>query len=138
MSNRAMEFHDSRFDGVEKEGTNLALRFSAAYIHESEGEPGVDAGSGWVQELRLVISDALQTGEIVDVPCDLCDGSVWLDDQRLENVIPIPLDYRGCVELRLEQTNVLTITGKSLRVELCGEPKYVEEFPGSGSISDNA
>jgi hypothetical protein len=130
MSNRAMEFHDSTFDGIEREGANLSLRFSAAYIHESEGEPGVDAGSGWIQELRFIISDASQIGEIVDLPCDLSNGSVCLDDRRLENVIPIPLDYRGRVELRLNQTNGLTITGTSLRVELRGEPKYLEEFSG--------
>lgn len=125
-----MEFHDSTFNGVERDGANLVLRFSAAYIHKSEGEPGVDAGSGWVQKLRLHISDASQTGEIVHFPCNLWDGSVRLDDKRLENVIPIPLDYRGRVEIRLEETTALTITGTSLRVELCGEPKFVDEFPG--------
>ncbi len=125
-----MEFHDSTFDGVERDGNNLALRFSAAYIHQSEGKPGVDAGSGWVQELRFHVSDASQTGVIVDLPCDLWGGSVSLDDKRLENVIPLPLDYRGRVEIRLEQTTGLTITGTGLRVEVCGKPKYVEEFPG--------
>lgn len=108
----------------------MALRFSAAYIHNSEGEPGVDAGSGWVQELRLHISDALQIGEIIDLPCDLWRGSICLGEKRLENVIPIPLDYRGRVEVKLKQTNEMTITGSSLRVELCGEPKYLDEFPG--------
>jgi hypothetical protein len=39
MTNRAIEFHDSTFDGVEREGGDVALRFSAAYIHQSEGEP---------------------------------------------------------------------------------------------------
>src|SRR5262249_16477004 len=128
MLNRAMEFHDSTFDGVERHGANLILRFSAAYIHESEGEPGVDAGSGWAQELRLHISDASLTGEIADLPCDLWNGSICLGDKQLENVIPIPLDYQGPIEVKLEQTNALTITGTSLRVEICGEPKYVDEF----------
>ena len=38
---------DSTVDGVE-EWANLALRFSAAYIHESEGKPDVDVGARWV------------------------------------------------------------------------------------------
>lgn len=125
-----MEFHDSTFDGIERNEADLTLRFSAAYIHESEGEPGVDAGAGWIQQLRLHIADASQTGEIVNLPCDLWDGSVCLGGKKLENTLPIPLDYRGSVEVRLEQKTGLTITGTRLRVELCGDPKYVEEFPG--------
>ena len=129
MPNRAMEFHDSTFDGVEREGAGLALRFSAAYIHQSEGKPGVDAGSGWVQELRLHISDASLSGEILDLPCDLWDGSIQLDDKRFDNCVPIPLDYRGRIEVNLERDGKLTVIGSRLRVEVLGQPKYVEEFP---------
>jgi len=46
-------FHDSTFDGVERDPANLVFRFSVAYIHESEGEPGVDAGLRLLQERRL-------------------------------------------------------------------------------------
>ena len=130
MPNRAIEFHDSRFDGVEREGADLALRFSAGYIHQSEGKPGVDAGSSWVQGLRLLISDASLSGEILGLPCDLWDGSVSLDDQPFDNCVPIPLDYRGRVEVNLEQDGKLTVIGTRLQVELLGQPKYVEEFPG--------
>jgi len=130
MANRAMEFHDSTFDGVEREGTELALRFSAAYIHESEGKPGLDAGSGWIQELRLHISDASLSGEIHDLPCNLWDGAISLGDERFDNSVPIPLDYRGRVEVNLEQDGKLTVVGSRLRVELLGEPKYVEQYPG--------
>lgn len=130
MPNRAIEFHDSTFSGIEREGADFALRFSAAYIHQSEGEPGVDAGSGWVQEVRLHISDASLSGEILGLPCDLWNGSISLDDKRFDNCVPIPLDYRGRVEVNLEQDGKLTIIGTSLRVELLGQPKYVEEFPG--------
>ena len=130
MPNCAIEFHDSTFNGVEREGTDLSLRFSAAYIHQSEGKPGVDAGSGWVQELRLHISAASLSGEILDLPCDLCDGSISLGDERFNNCVPIPLDYRGRIEVHLEQEGKLTVVGTGLQVELLGQPKYVEEFPG--------
>ena len=39
MPNRAIEFHDSTFDGLEREEANVTLRFSAAYIHEFNGKP---------------------------------------------------------------------------------------------------
>jgi len=130
MPNRAMEFHDSTFDGLHWRGTDLTLTFSAACIHQSEGKPGVDAGSGWVQEVRLHISDATLTGEILDLPCDLYDGSISLDDDRFDNCVPIPLDYRGRIEVILEQESRVNAVGTRLLVELVGEPKYVEKFPG--------
>src|SRR4029077_7988080 len=92
MSNRAIEFHDSTFDGLEKDRTNVTLRFSAAYIHESNGKPGLDAGSGWIQEARLHIAGASLSGEIPELPRDLWDGSIRLGDE-LYQMTPIPLAH---------------------------------------------
>lgn len=50
-----MEFHDSTFEGLDRDGADLTQRFSAAYIYESEGEPGLDAVrmvSGGLTSLR--------------------------------------------------------------------------------------
>lgn len=78
MPNRAIELHDSTFDGVRKDGTDLTLRFSAAYTHQSGGKPGVDAGSGWVQEAILHVRGGSVNGEIENLPCDLWDGDLRL------------------------------------------------------------
>jgi hypothetical protein len=78
MPNRAIEFHDSTFDSLERDGANVTLRFSEAYIHESNGEPGMAAGSGWVQEVRIHIGGASLSGEIPELPCDLWDGNIRL------------------------------------------------------------
>jgi hypothetical protein len=51
MPNRAIEFHDSTLDSVQEDGTNLILRFSAAYIHVFDGKSGSDLVSGWNQDL---------------------------------------------------------------------------------------
>ena len=136
MSNRAIEFHDSTFDSLERDGKSVILRFAAAYIHESEGEPGRDAGSGWVQAIRLHVIDASLTGEIVELPCDLWDGDISLGGELFE-MLPIPLDYEGPVEVNLRQDGQLKIVGTHVRLELVGEPKYVEEFPGSSHGNDN-
>ena len=130
MPNLAMEFHDSTFAGVEQNGSDLMLLFSAAYIHKSEGEPGVDAGSGWAQEVHFHISHASVSGEILDLPCDLQDGFICVGDKVFRDLIPVPIQYEGRIDVELEEGGKFRITGTSLRVELCGEPKYVEEFPG--------
>ena len=130
MKNRAIEIHDSTLDAVSVHDGQAVLRFSSVYIHESAGTPGVDAGSGWVQEALLRIGDADFKRSFSKVPADLLDGYIMLGAAILNNEIPIPLNHKGIVELRLESWNdeVVLITGSGADLELIGEPKYVEEF----------
>jgi len=46
-------------------------------------------------------------------------------------MIPIPLDHYGAVEINLEQNGKITVVGTDARLELVGEPTFIEEFPGS-------
>jgi hypothetical protein len=128
--NRAVEIHDSTLDAISFRDGTAVLSFSCVYIHESIGVPGVNAGSGWVQEVRLRISEAAVTRSLSEFPAELVDGLIKLGDSILRNEIPIPLKHKGTFELRLESSNgeVLLITGRSADLELIGEPKYVEEF----------
>jgi hypothetical protein len=70
MPNRAIEFHDSTFDGVSHDGADLTLRFSAAYIHQSVAS----RAWVWVQDALVHVRGGLVEGEIQDLPCDLWDG----------------------------------------------------------------
>jgi hypothetical protein len=130
MKNRAIEIHDSALDAISVRDGEAMLHFPCVYIHESTGTPGVDAGSGWVQEALLRISDAAVTRSFSKFPADLLDGHIMLGDAVLKNVIPIPLSHKGIVELRLESWNneAVLITGSCAELELIGDPKYVEEF----------
>ena len=128
-----MEFHDSTFDGLDRDGANLTLRFSAAYIHESEGEPGLDAGIGWFQEVRLHFANA-SSGSMSELPCYLWDGQISLAGESLQ-MVPIPLEHSGKVDLKLIENGQVDgqveVTGTHVRLELCGEPKHLEKFPGA-------
>ncbi len=128
-----MEFHDSTFDGLERDGSNLTLRFSAAYIHESEGEPGLDAGISWIQEVRLHFRNASTRGSMSELPCYLWDGQISLAGESLQ-MVPVPLEYSGTVELKLVENGQVDaqveVAGTHVRMELSGEPTHVEKFPG--------
>jgi len=128
--NRAIEIHDSTLDAISVRDGTAVVHFPCVYIHESMGTPGVDSGSGWVQEALLRIRDAAITRSFSKLPAELLDGHIKLGDEVLRNEIPIPLSHKGIVELRLESWNdeVVLITGSSAELELIGEPKYVEEF----------
>jgi hypothetical protein len=92
---------DSTFDGFDQDGASLTLRFSAAYIHESDGKPGLDAGVDWIQEVRLHFENASITGAMSKLPCFLWDGQLSLADESIQ-MIPVPLEYTGKVKLKLD------------------------------------
>ncbi|MFZ0816393.1 MAG: hypothetical protein WAM78_12795 [Candidatus Sulfotelmatobacter sp.] len=46
-----------------------------------------------------------------------------------ENLIPIPLEVDGNIELKIEcWGDVISVRGSSIQLELIGEPQYIEEF----------
>jgi hypothetical protein len=67
----------------------------------------------------------------------LGDGSLTLDGSVSDNLIPIPLDVQGTIELTLEcWGEIVRVHGTSAKLELIGTAKYVEEFhPNDGQAS---
>jgi hypothetical protein len=129
--NTTIEIHDSRVaEIVERDGT-VVVHFKPAYLHKSEGRPAFDSGTGWVQEVRLIFSEASVSGDFPDWPCDIMDGEIILGGERHRNLIPVPLEVAKLTELRLvcDDFHTVTVTGRGVRLELVGEPRYVEDFP---------
>ena len=132
MPNRAIEIHDSVLAAVSFSQGEAKLHFSSVYIHQSEGVPSRDTGSGWVQEAILRTHDAKMEGAFSEFPVDLADGQTQMRENILDNEIPVPLRHKGAFELRLqamwqEQVSV-SFTGSGAELELLGEPEYLEEF----------
>lgn len=132
MPNRAIEIHDSVLAELSFVKADVELHFSSVYIHESNGVPLRDAGSGWVQKAVLHILNARVKGVFSEFPVHLSDGQVVMGQNILDNEIPLPLNHKGAFELQLvawrREKEVLTITGSGAELRLLGEPRYVEEF----------
>jgi hypothetical protein len=128
--NISIELYDSIVAGIMKRADEVVVHFLPAYLHKSEGRPGIDPGTGWVQEARLIFMDALIGGTFPDLPCSVMDGELVVGAERHENEIPVPLMVATPTELRLvfDSMHTGTITGRAVRLELFGDPKYVEEF----------
>ena len=127
--NREIEIHDATLGSLTLEQGHVVLHFSTVYIHESEGAPGIDAGSGWVQEAFLRVGSAVVAGSFSELPVDMWNGYIKLDGAVFDNTIPIPLDHQGAVELHFEgRGGTISITGASAKLELIGDATYVEEF----------
>ena len=141
VQNRAIEIHDSALDQITLEAGEAVLHFPKVYIHSSEGRPAIDAGSGWTQEAVIRIGNAQIEGKFSQESREayggyahyLYDGSIRINGAVSDNLIPVPLDVRGDVELTLEcWGEVVHVHGNSARVELIGIAEYVEEFHPGG------
>jgi hypothetical protein len=132
MLNRSIEIHDSVLASVQLFEREVRLHFSSVYLHESEGVPGCDAGSGWVQKAMLRIREAKVEGAFSEFPVDLGGGQTHMGNKILQNEIPVPLDHQGEFELRLQamwqEQVVVSFRGSGARLELLGEPEYAREF----------
>lgn len=129
--NAAIEIHDSTVAEIGERDGAVVVHFKPAYIHKSKGRPAFDSGTGWVQEARLIFSEASLSGDLPDWPCDILDGEITLGSERHSNLIPVPLEVAKFTEQRLvcDDIHTVTVTGRGVRLELVGEPRYVEEVP---------
>lgn len=137
MQNRAIEIHDSALDQITLEGGIAVVHFPEVYIHLSEGRPAIDAGTGWTQEAVIRIGNAYVDGRFSQESRDayggyahyLSGGSLQVNGSVSDNLIPIPLDVQGDIQLTLEcWGDVVRLRGHSARLELIGTAEYVEEF----------
>lgn len=128
----SIEFHDSTIGSIRREGVNLTIDFAPAYLHRSAGIPGVDPGTGWTQEVLIVLRCARLSGEIPQLPLTLAGGSLTLGTLFHNNCLPVPFDYLGEVKLVLlfEDSSDLQIVAEEIHLILIGNPIYVEDFPG--------
>jgi hypothetical protein len=128
--NTVIEIHDSRVTEIANRNGTVIVHFQPAYLHKSEDRPAFDAGTGWVQEARLIFAEAAASGDYPEWPCDVMDGELIADGERHSNLIPVPFETSMLTELRLvcDSIHTVTVTGRGAKLELIGEPRYVEEF----------
>lgn len=134
--NRAIELHDSELASFELREGVAVVCLRPVYLHESEGRPGFDAGTGWTADVDLRIFGA--SVPKIDIPPELpallWGGRCAIGAVLHENVIPLPFPLDVPLELTLSialLSSIIVIHGSRAVVELLGEPQYVEQFvPG--------
>ena len=128
--NSLIEIHDSVLTLIETQAKQVKLSIEAC-IHMSTGVPGVDPGTGWVQNVILTIEDGSFEGNTQSFPCDLMDGTLQINGEFMENEIPIPLDRYGQIVLGLVPKwsgDRLVARGTHIYLELLGAARYIEDF----------
>ena len=131
--NREVELHDSTLAGIEAVGRDVVIRLAPAYVHHSEGRPGIDPGSGCHQDIDLVIREAVTESSPSRLPCWLSDGALSIGEATWENAIPLPLAASGAVSFSAvtAEGESLVVRGTSAEALPRGEARYVEPFPAA-------
>jgi hypothetical protein len=130
--NAAVELHDTELASVDTIGDEVRIVLRPSYVHQSDGVPGVDRGTVWVQDIDIVVGQAVATGDLDRLPTELGGGYLLIDDKRFNNCIPFPLSAAGHVIMRLELMwgGIVEVCGTGVAAKPVADPKYVEDFSG--------
>src|SRR5579862_869498 len=125
--NSGIELHDSVLASLKSVEGKIEIAFQPAYIHKSEGIPGVDPGTGWTQDIVLAVEGGIVEGLVTELPFDVSDGELRVASLQLQNVLPLPLDCRGNVELKLllKSSEQIVVRGSRITSESVGTAKYI-------------
>lgn len=139
MTPRAIELHDSTIDEVAVEDGDLLLT-CVVYVHESQ-RPGVAAGTGRYHDAVIRVKDGVCERDELEFPLLLDGGSLALNGNKFDDIIPLPLQEDGEAVLLLApaESSEFVIRGAGIEIELLGPQGEQETFPGSdeGRASSN-
>ena len=127
---RALELHDSEVESIRVEGPRLIVRFSDAYIHQSEGHPGVTPGDVFLQCAELVFSDA---NPLVAARARgaLSQGVIAIDESEF-SMLPLPFQRQGQVNASFvfSSGERVHVAARSIDCSLIGKARWLEKFDG--------
>lgn len=130
MANREIELHDTRVERIDRAEGRIVLWMSA-YMHESEGRPGWDRGTGWMLPAKLVVENGVFDRPFASASLWITEGHIAIGDRLLE-AVPLPFNEHG--EIRIFLTGAegeLVVRGSHARIEEVGPAVFVEYFSPS-------
>jgi hypothetical protein len=127
--NTAIEMHDSECLAVEGDGTDRGSVLLDAYVHRTEGEPGVAPGEGGVQRIRIRIAKMVVEGEFGDLPACIFEGSLNFEGSVQDNMLPFPATYSEPARISMmlsPDARIVVVAGSEISIQAEGEFRFVE------------
>jgi hypothetical protein len=125
--NAALEFHDSKVQQICSVDDTLRIIFSAAYIHRSQGRPGIDAGIGYTQRVEIVFSGASWSETISECRGAISDGELSINGE-VHSLISVPLFALGAISANFIFVSGVhfTVRASAVTCSCLGDPQFVE------------
>jgi hypothetical protein len=125
--NAALELHDSDVEAIVATADEIRIVFSNAYVHRSNGRPGIDVGSGYIQPATIVLSGV--TASTAKRAGTISDGALIVKGNSM-SLIPLPFAATGQMNLRLffVSGEEFSASATSVACSTSGEPRYVESY----------
>ena len=130
--NSALEFHDSGVSSVRAVAGEVRIELPSAYVHRSEGRPGKDQGSVFLQPAELVFSNAVLSEEAGPCTGAISDASISVNGREFSNMVPIPFRGEGVISasFTFESGAILTVNGSGVSCQVSGNPVFLEAYDG--------
>ncbi|PKM44683.1 MAG: hypothetical protein CVV05_08995 [Gammaproteobacteria bacterium HGW-Gammaproteobacteria-1] len=117
----SIELHDSDVSAIESPEGKGIVRFSHAYIHNE--------GKGWSQAAELRVGSAVIESNQATYPARVWDGNLNTKGGAYHNLLTLPIDADGDVELVIEFSSgaVARIKGSGVSLVFTGERAFIED-----------
>jgi hypothetical protein len=125
MPTCAIEFHDSRLESIARTHGGVRIEL-LGYLHESDGRPGRDPGTGWEQRVEFDIPGATPVDLQLSLPATILDGELLVAGKATDELVAVPFELSGQAVLRLElEGAALEISGNSVSVHARGPLRFL-------------
>ncbi len=127
--NSALELHDSVIDSIIVETSIVRILFSSAYVHQSTGNPGIDAGLGFRQPAELILSGTTVTDTKLDYKGIISDASIESENESF-SLLSLPFSLSGALTASfvLASGVSFSILASDIKCAVSVSPTYVEAF----------
>lgn len=129
--NTRIELHDSTLRAIENNASDVMLLLKPAIVHHSEGRPGIDDGTCWLQTIKILLKNAAIKGRPA-VPNKISDGNVTVDGTQFDQVLTLSLSVSGHIRvdiITVDNERIL-IEAKHMEIQEADNPVYLEDFHG--------
>jgi hypothetical protein len=129
--NKEIELHDSELSKILPE-SNCVKLFIKGIMHYSDGKPGVDSGTCWLQNMEFNFTDISSLKIPNELPDIISEGRLFIDGNVFENMFELPINLEGKIEFDIltMKNEPLNIKAGKLSCTTIGEAKYLQDFPG--------
>ena len=133
--NQAIELHDTECLAVEVDDQGCGSVLLDAYVHRTEGQPGISPGEGGVQRIRVKFGAMTIKGEVGPLPSYVYEGSLTVWSTVQDNMVPFPASSSEAATLSMmlsDDARIVVVSGVTISIEAESDFRFVETVDFTG------